>query len=248
MTSKASALKATLAAATLSGASVANAQVAVKELTTIDTTRPIAQGTCVADSAAGKAFDKIETLKRTRGQTTVIEADTVGAKSSVTGSPYAGIYFTSNLTVIEGKRSVLGEGYVISSNRPKGQVGTQYCISQSNDTTGLASAINGTRVPGTVNIGEMGQALSNAMNTANSKVGYIAITNQRILLAVNFNFQTKEGGYIRADGNGNNHLPLPLANVEYSLDLPLQIQMALGMRPAAPEIGQSDKPDRVNTK
>jgi hypothetical protein len=223
--------KATLAVSILAVAFAANAQVAVLELAAIDISRPIPQGTCVADSASGKAFDKIEAIKKARGQTNVIEADEVGAKSPVTGSSYAGIYFTSNLTAVEGKKSVLGEGYVISSNRPKGQVGTQYCIYHSNDTTGLVSAINGTRVPGTVNLGEMGQALTNAMNNADSKVGYVAVTSQRILLAVNFNHKTGLGGYITANGAGNSYLPLPLVNVAYSLDLPLHIQTALGMNP-----------------
>ena len=223
--------KSVIAAPLVVAAFAASAQVEVKELVAIDLTRPVPQGICVADSPSGKAFDKIETIKKARGQTDVIEADIVGAKSSVTGSSYAGINFTSNLTAVEGKRSVLGEGYVILSNRPKGQIGTQYCINYSNDTTGIVSAINGTRVPGTVNLGEMGQALTNAMNNADSKVGYVAVTNQRTLLAVNFNHKTGNGGYITADGAGNNYLPRPLVNVAYSLDLPPQIQRALGMKP-----------------
>lgn len=221
-------LNATLVALGVSTAFAANAA-EVKELGQIDMSRPIPAGTCVADSASGSAYDKLQAIKQARGQTNVIEANEVGRVSPTTGSPNGEIIFTSTLKAVEGKRSIFGEGYGISSNRPKGQKGSVYCVDYPLDSTQLFSAINGSKVPSTVNVGEMGIGLTNAMNNAQSKVGFVAVTSYRTLLAVDFNYNTKKGTYTTADGGGNKSMYLPLVDVDYSLELPIGIQKALGV-------------------
>lgn len=191
----------------------------------LDLSKPIPSNVCVRDDAQGKAFDKIEAIKKARGQYNVIEANRVG-RTDANGNAYAEIAFTSNLKASETK-GWMGEGYMILSNAPKGQNGSEYC-SSTNVSTGLASAINGKKVPDVVDKGDLGQALNNLMK-ADKKVGYVAVTGKGTLIAVNFNYKTGKGGYELADGGGNNPLPLPLVDVEYSPDLPLAYQKALGI-------------------
>lgn len=192
----------------------------------LDLSKPIPSGICVRDDAQGKAFDKIEAIKKARGQYNVIEANRIG-RTDANGNAYAEIAFTSNLKALEGKKTILGEGYMILSNAPKGQNGSEYC-SSLNQATMLFSAINGTKVPSVVDKGDLGQALNNLMK-ADKKVGYVAVTGKGTLIAVNFNYKTGKGGYELADGGGNDPLPLPLVDVEYSPDLPLAYQKALGI-------------------
>lgn len=193
----------------------------------LDLSKPVPSNICVKDDDQGHALDKIETIRKARGQTYVIEADSLHQKSG-DSSPYAGVTFTSNLkpSTIKG---FLGEGYMIISNAPKGEQGTSYCFNISNSTTGIVSAINGTKVPSAVNIGELGAGLNNAMTRSDSKVGYIGVTTKKTWVAVTFNHMTKKGGYVLADGEGNGSLPIALVNVGYSRELPSSYKKALGI-------------------
>ncbi len=193
----------------------------------LDLKNPVPSNICVRDDDQGSAFNKIETIRKARGQTYVIEADSVHQKTE-NSSPYAGVIFTSNLKPSETK-GFLGEGYMITSNAPKGQKGTSYCFNISNHTTGIVNAISGKKVPTAVNVGELGVGLNNAMNRSDSRVGYIAVTTERTLVAVTFNHKTKQGGYVLADGAGDGSIPIALVNVEYSKDLPPSYKQALGM-------------------
>ena len=197
------------------------------ELSAIDLSKPL-DNVCVADSQDGRAADKLDRILEARGQSKVVEANQV-VVAVKNGSPYRGVIFTSNLTPLNPeKKSVYGEGYLVISNKPKGQDGTQYCLSENNATI-LANAINPKGVPKTFSVGEMGQALSNSSTNANSNMAFGALTSRGTLLTVDFNYNTGKGGMIFADGSGNNAAGFPLVDAGYSSELPAPYQRALGI-------------------
>ena len=188
----------------------------------LDLNKPIPSNVCVKDDAQGTALSKMRTIMGARGQKSVVAGNKVVPNFDPTNGGLVEKMFTS--TLVQG-----GEGYDVSSNRPLGQAGTEYCFAQ-NQKVYVFSVFNKLAgVPSGVNKGELGVALVNS-DKAGVKVALTMLTDKGTLQVVNFNPATGDGSLKSADGNGNNAGNLAyLKNTGYSASLPSAAKKALGI-------------------
>lgn len=187
----------------------------------LDLNKPIPSNVCVKDDAQGTALSKMKTIMGARGQKSVVAGNHTVQNNDPAHGGLQEEMFTS--TLVQG-----GEGYDVTSNRPLGKAGTEYCFAQ-NQKVYIYSVFNSVGIPALVNKGELGVGLVNS-DKAGSKVALVMLTEKGSIRVVNFNPSTGLGSLKSADGNGNNAGDLAaLRNTGYSASLPLAAKKALGI-------------------
>lgn len=196
------------------------------EIDQLDLSKPIPSG-CFVDNNKGTAIEKLRAAMGARGQKSVV----AGNQVVVGSNPYQEQMYTSNLQ--QG-----GEGYIVLSDKPMGQAGSEYCWTR-NQKVYIYSVFNSQGVPSIVNKGEMGKALTN-QDKLGTKVALTMLTEQGSIAAVNFNPSTGKGVLISADGNGNHAANLAfLESAGYSAKLPDTIKSALGIPGTTDKVTQA---------